>query len=167
MNTTKKRNKIKAIQTYYKGYKFRSRQEARWAVYFDNLDVEFLYEPEGLILSDGSLYLPDFYLPDFGCFVEVKGGPLNSFDYDRATQLVEDTGKPLLILDKSPNFSFYEMIQIDHETGELYFPVVNVIDNNGSFLENISLSSYKDFKQAGYDKEIKAVEASRGERFNT
>ena len=26
---------IKAIETYYKGYRFRSRLEARWAVFFD------------------------------------------------------------------------------------------------------------------------------------
>jgi hypothetical protein len=29
---------IKAIETSYKGYRFRSRLEARWAVFFDALD---------------------------------------------------------------------------------------------------------------------------------
>lgn len=28
-------SEIKAIDTYYKGYRFRSRLEARWAVFFD------------------------------------------------------------------------------------------------------------------------------------
>lgn len=63
---------IKAIQTEYKGYLFRSRLEARWAVFFDELGIEWEYEPEGLVLSNGKYYLPDFYLPDFSCFFEVK-----------------------------------------------------------------------------------------------
>ena len=63
---------IKAIETEYNGYKFRSRLEARWALFFDLLGIEYEYEPEGIILSDGTRYLPDFYLPDFKCFFEVK-----------------------------------------------------------------------------------------------
>ena len=51
---------IKAIETRYKGYRFRSRLEARWAVFFDALGLEWEYEPEGYELSDGSWYLPDF-----------------------------------------------------------------------------------------------------------
>lgn len=30
---------VKAIDTVYKGYRFRSRLEARWAVFFDALDA--------------------------------------------------------------------------------------------------------------------------------
>lgn len=65
-------NDIKAIETIYNGYRFRSRLEARWAVFFDALGIEYEYEPEGLVLSDGSMYLPDFYLPQFYCYFEVK-----------------------------------------------------------------------------------------------
>jgi len=42
---------IKAIQTEYKGYLFRSRLEARWAVFFDACGIEYEYEPEGRILN--------------------------------------------------------------------------------------------------------------------
>lgn len=52
-------NQIKAIQTQYKGYNFRSRLEARWAVFFDALGLPWEYEPEGFELSCGK-YLPDF-----------------------------------------------------------------------------------------------------------
>ena len=41
-------------------------------MFFDALGIEYEYEPEGIVLSDGSLYLPDFYLPDFKCYFEVK-----------------------------------------------------------------------------------------------
>jgi hypothetical protein len=73
---------IKAIETFYKGYRFRSRLEARWAVLFDSAGIEWVYEQEGYTLSDGQNYLPDFWLPRWGVFAEVKPGasiPMNSF----------------------------------------------------------------------------------------
>lgn len=63
-----------AIQTRYAGYHFRSRLEARWAVFFDTLGVPWLYEPEAYVLPSGS-YLPDFGLPEVGergAWFEVK-----------------------------------------------------------------------------------------------
>lgn len=45
-------NAIKAKETEYNGYRFRSRLEARWAVFFDVLGIKYEYEPEGLVLSD-------------------------------------------------------------------------------------------------------------------
>ena len=68
---------IKAIETLYKGYRFRSRLEARWAVFFDTLGVEWLYESEGFETSDGYRYLPDFKitLDSTTYWVEVKGDP--------------------------------------------------------------------------------------------
>ena len=72
-------NTITAIPTEYKGYRFRSRLEARWAVFFDACRVKWEYEPEGFALPNGQYYLPDFLL--HGCdgrspsdlYVEVKG----------------------------------------------------------------------------------------------
>lgn len=63
---------IKPIETIYNGYRFRSRLEARWAVFFDALHIKYEYEPEGFKLRDGSYYLPDFYLPNMETFVEIK-----------------------------------------------------------------------------------------------
>ena len=63
---------IKAIETVYKGYRFRSRLEARWAVFFDFLDIEWKYEAEGYNLGKYGLYLPDFELPQFDTIAEVK-----------------------------------------------------------------------------------------------
>ena len=51
---------MKAIETEYKGYKFRSRLEARWAVFFDIIGIRWEYEPAGIVLSEGPPYLPDF-----------------------------------------------------------------------------------------------------------
>lgn len=63
---------FKPIETIYNGYKFRSRVEARWAVFFDELGVEYEYEKEGFDM-DGVWYLPDFYLSDYKVWVEIKG----------------------------------------------------------------------------------------------
>jgi len=63
--------KIKAIETKHKGYRFRSRLEARWAVFFDAIGIDWEYEPEGFDL-DGVYYLPDFYIPSVDAWIEVK-----------------------------------------------------------------------------------------------
>jgi len=70
---------LKPIDTEYKGYRFRSRLEARWAVFFDTLQVQFDYEPEGFQVNGSDAYLPDFYLPDLRTYVEIK--PTNAFEF--------------------------------------------------------------------------------------
>lgn len=52
--------KVTNIQTSYNGYLFRSRLEARWAVFFDALGLDWEYEVEGFKLPSGEFYLPDF-----------------------------------------------------------------------------------------------------------
>lgn len=77
---------MKAIDTIYKGCKFRSRLEARWAVFFDDLGIAWDYEPQGFRVThritapwneendaDRFQYLPDFWLPEQQVWVEVKG----------------------------------------------------------------------------------------------
>jgi hypothetical protein len=69
---------IKPIETVYNGYRFRSRLEARWAVFFDTLGIKYEYEKEGYEIKDRCscktwYYLPDFYLPETKTWVEVKG----------------------------------------------------------------------------------------------
>lgn len=69
--------KIKPIETNYKGYRFRSRLEARWAVFLDALGIDWEYEKEGYDLGDKGWYLPDFYtkMVDAPCgwYIEIKG----------------------------------------------------------------------------------------------
>ncbi len=51
----------KPIPTRFDGFRFRSMLEARWAVFFNALDIKYLYEPQGFV-TDGRPYLPDFCL---------------------------------------------------------------------------------------------------------
>lgn len=73
---------MKPIETAYKGHRFRSRLEARWAVAFDALDIAWEYEPQGFMVTErisnwvegeGRPYLPDFWFPDLKLWGEVKG----------------------------------------------------------------------------------------------
>lgn len=78
---------IKAIQTRYKGHHFRSRLEARWAVLLDSLGVPWEYEREGYVLPDGTQYLPDFWLPNEGIYLEIKGKDVTHTDQKKAAHL--------------------------------------------------------------------------------
>lgn len=61
------------LPTNYRGITFRSRQEARFAVFLSDLSIPFEYEPNGFAFKNGAWYLPDFYLPKQECYVEIKG----------------------------------------------------------------------------------------------
>jgi hypothetical protein len=80
---------IKPIETYYNGYRFRSRLEARWAVFFDAMGIKYEYEPEGFAMSDGTAYLPDFYLPESKQYFEVKG-VMKETDMHKVKQFIKE-----------------------------------------------------------------------------
>lgn len=108
---------IKPIETEYNGYRFRSRLEARWAVFFDVAGIKYEYEPEGFELDDGTRYLPDFYLPDFSTFCEVKGEREGVWDEIRKAGNMITWGGPikrLVILGNIPP---------QYEGGLWHFPV--------------------------------------------
>jgi len=62
---------IKAIETEYNGFLFRSRLEAKWAVFFDSLNLSYIFEKEGFEI-DGERYLPDFWINNWNCWIEIK-----------------------------------------------------------------------------------------------
>lgn len=82
------------IDTPYKGHLFRSRLEARWAVFFDQLGLKWEYEPEGFVLSDGTRYLPDFRVKTpQGCdmWIEVKrAGVASDPKFDKFVKALQD-----------------------------------------------------------------------------
>jgi hypothetical protein len=63
---------IRPIQTFFDGYRFRSRTEARFAVMWRALGWPYQFEMQGFALEQGP-FLPDFYLDDCAVFFEVKG----------------------------------------------------------------------------------------------
>lgn len=108
---------ISAIRTRYRGFLTRSRLEARWACFFDWLGVEFWYEPEGFVLTDGTPYLPDFFLPMTRTWAECK--PLDPTPEERAKieALALGTRQMCLLLAGPPDFRAYYGVSLD--AGEL------------------------------------------------
>ena len=66
---------LKPIETVYRGYRFRSRLEARWAVFFDTLELPWKYEDEGYELGPAGWYLPDFSFEQVFTEIKPKGYP--------------------------------------------------------------------------------------------
>ena len=124
------RNSIKPIETNYRGYKFRSRLEARWAVFFDHMEIEFYYEPEGYQLPSG-WYLPDFLLKnvvliyptddiddiEYGIgdlWVEIKPCGLTDHEHALLIELSKSTGIESICLVGPPDFKCYKSISHSH-----------------------------------------------------
>jgi len=115
-------DEIKNIPTFYDGHKFRSRLEARWAVFFNAAGLRYQYEKEGFSLSNGKWYLPDFYLPDINYWVEVKDSACKQETF------VEDMKKvSCMILDKIAD-NFIILSDIPYATMEknvFWFPAIH------------------------------------------
>lgn len=92
---------FKAIETIYNNYRFRSRLEARYAVYFDALNIRYEYEKEGFELN-GIRYLPDFWLPEYRYWVEIKGDLPTDEELKKAEALYQHTGYPAIIFSFEP-----------------------------------------------------------------
>jgi hypothetical protein len=95
---------LKAIETTYKGYRFRSRLEARWAVFFDALKITWAYEVEGFDLGPAGRYLPDFHVVEYECplWVEIKGGTPSVEELNKAKCLAEHSNGNVIIAAGTP-----------------------------------------------------------------
>lgn len=110
---------IAAIPTRYAGCHFRSRLEARWAVFFDHLGIRWEYEPQGFEGRTGSRYLPDFHMTDLGFYVEVKGSDAQlRGDADKIGDCIDWSATPLsnglLILGDVPRGDVPGCVAITH-----------------------------------------------------
>lgn len=118
---------FKAIETEYKNYKFRSRLEARWAVFFDDIGVPWEYEKQGYKLGGGLRYLPDFWLPQHDLFFEVKGAPPTDLERLKAQLLSVHSKKAVVLasgtmeLDYAHNLdNFKNVFKIEMFAGEAW-----------------------------------------------
>lgn len=118
---------FRAITTRYKGCNFRSRLEARWAVFFDHLGIRWDYEPEGFELGNGLRYLPDFWLPDWKIWVEVKPAEPDDVASEKALRLVMNSGFLLFMTKGNPDNAgtlFFTHTQMGGEIGLMALPAV-------------------------------------------
>jgi len=97
-------NHIPAKETEFKGVLFRSRLEARWAVYFDCCGYRWEYEPE--LKFRGWNYTPDFTVigREGSGYWEIKPKRPNRDAYRKLIQLRERTGDDVFLA----HGSFYQ-----------------------------------------------------------
>lgn len=93
---------IKAIETKYNNHRFRSRTEARWAVFFDHAEIKYEYEKQGFVL-DGVPYLPDFWLPEAKMWLEVKGDEILPEERKLCEALARESGFPCVLAKGPPS----------------------------------------------------------------
>lgn len=61
-----------SLPVFYGSQRYQSKLEAKWAIFFDTLKLSFSYEPKGFRLSSGQLYIPDFWIPAWDRYIEIK-----------------------------------------------------------------------------------------------
>ena len=103
---------IKAIETEYNGYRFRSRLEARWAIFLDELGIAYEYEREGYEIASGVWYLPDFHIDDG--WLEIKHNDYNDDSaLDKMGALVAGLKEPGIIVYGDP-LDHYGVLFLPH-----------------------------------------------------
>lgn len=85
----------------YQGIRLRSHLAARWAVFFETLGCAWHYETRGFVRTDGTFYLPDFYIVDWGHWLTISRQPLASLDLALGTGFCRAVG-PLLLVAGDP-----------------------------------------------------------------
>lgn len=78
------------------------RVRSRWEAVFiedflERKDLDWKYEPKMFKLPDGRMYIPDFYVEDNNCWIEVKG-----YDDGRGLEkvnLLRDMGEHIVYAD--------------------------------------------------------------------
>lgn len=66
-------------------------------VFFDALEIKYEYEKEGFDLGNGVWYLPDFWLPQYEAWWEVKGTNPSKAEREKLVLLTEGTNKPAFL----------------------------------------------------------------------
>lgn len=155
---------MKAIKTKYKGYAFRSRLEARWAVFFDYLNIDWEYEMEGFEFKDGTKYLPDFWLETVNMWAEVKAKEFTKEELKKAQNLAKESNFPVLMLIGTPKRKVYKAIEPGKAGGEY------ILSN----FHNYPKDEGRFYSMPGYIKEVneewfndfgKAVEYAKSATF--
>lgn len=166
-----------AIETRYAGCRFRSRLEARWAVFFETAGIAWQYEPQGFTITGPFApttgYLPDFYLPDVGVWVECKGsssalrrdlpklvnavlpsglpgdpdGTLMPDDQPYVRMLILRDPSALIIPDAAQRMPIVPALGCHAGTGQVYMVGVNLATQSAVKLRNCSETPIADWYQ--------------------
>lgn len=104
---TKSTRIIQPIPTFYAGYNFQSRLEARWAHFFTCMQLDYMYEPVCMFLPSpqNCNYTPDFFVPhlklaggrEAAVWIEIKGPHPIKEECEKAAALCKQTATDVYI----------------------------------------------------------------------
>lgn len=107
----------KSVKTVHDGVTYDSRLEAKYAIIFDALGIEYEYHVETYEFEDGTKYEPDFYLPQLRMWFEAKGVMLG-YDEHKIKMLEKESTERVIV--GTNNFAFEnvngEIMYFDGET---------------------------------------------------
>lgn len=108
---------MKAIETIYKGRRFRSRLEARWAIFFDAIDIGWEYETEGFELGN-TKYLTDFRIQSFGAnkvdlYIEIKPNKPSIEEIEKCFKVAVGTQTSVALICGTPGIPEFSTIGYD------------------------------------------------------
>lgn len=144
----------KSIMTKHNGILFRSRLEARFAVFLEELHIKYDYETEGFELSDGTKYLPDFYLPGYDRWVECKG-VMEDYDAHKIAMLEKDFCTHMIIVDQSLNLFLSDGTPLYLDCVDFTTEPIELTDVSNA------LEKAKKYRFEGPDLDVKAVDGDK------
>ena len=168
----------RALETTYNGCRFRSRAEARWAVYLDRLGLGWDYERQGYKLPDGSCYLCDFWVPDLrvlafhepGLWLEVKGEQPTLPELDRCWRLGVGLAQPVTCAVGAPHGPRGALLRLEYPWRENHLAVMRCYRCGDTFLDSLERNEGR-CPFCGYDADeyhpelVWAAEQARSARF--
>lgn len=78
----------------------RSMWEANFARWMKDHGIEYTYESRRFRLSNGRVYVPDFYIPSINMYCEVKGSYYGMTNLDKPRLFIEDKLGDLFVIGK-------------------------------------------------------------------
>lgn len=112
-------------------------------MFFDALGVKWEYEPEGFEFSDGTRYLPDFWLPDVGLWVEVKPSAPDEEERRKIGNLLYHSAHPVFVTCGAPGEvgeGHYSYTQQGGEWNWIYGPgYLDIVPGAPTYLNLLNL----------------------------
>lgn len=139
-------------------YMYRSLLESRWAILFNKTGTNFRYELKSFKTDDG-YYLPDFFLPDFNVWIEIKPyAEVKDIEYRKIQAVANQTNQICFIFCGFP--------KVDRNHSEPYFldSSITIVRPNSerlkSFPINIISSIFDKYSPIWFDVEESYSEVS-------
>jgi hypothetical protein len=108
--------KAPEVETYHNNIKFEDRLYARWAIFFENMNIKYQYKPTCVYTDNGGSFKSTFLLPELKIYVEIKmtKDEIDIDDIWRWHSFAIQYGNELLLIIGAPGKE--EMMIIDRRT---------------------------------------------------